>query len=112
MSPESWEESTGGEGGNMFVCHKATCITEAATNSCHITHKQMDYKPSSKKMFCRLQYAGIFFPPTKGFHAKNPLQRAIQRALGIAIKINALETLHIQKGKYHWKVFSDVFSTR
>ena len=96
----------------MFVCHKATCITEAATNSCHITHKQMDYKSSSKKMFCRLRYAGIFFPHTKWFQAKKSFAKSNKKALGIAIKINALETLHIQKGKYHWKVFSDVFSTR
>ena len=40
--------------GNMFDCHKARCITEAATNSCHITHKQMD---SSKETFFGLQYS-------------------------------------------------------
>ena len=37
------------------ICHKARCITEAATNSCHIiTHKQMD---SSKETFFGLQYS-------------------------------------------------------
>ena len=39
-----------------FFCDRATeCITEAATNSCHITQQQMDY--SSKITFCGKQYS-------------------------------------------------------
>ena len=55
----------------MFDCHKARCITEAATNSCHITHKQMD---SSKETFCGLKYSMISFSRPNSLMSKTFLK--------------------------------------
>ena len=63
---------------NMCVCHKATCITETATNSCHITHKQMD---SSKETFCGLQYLMIFCL-SNSLTSKNIAERETLESIG------------------------------
>ena len=77
-----------------FFCDRATeCITEAATNSCHITQHQMDY--SSKITFCGKQYSMTI-------HLKNGVILQITSLVRIALAYSNNIKWFSNEGNWNW----------